>query len=116
MTDEIYLIIDGEQHGPFDRSMLTAKLKRGEISRSTWAWQPNLDEWVALGTLLHVPPDIPAMRNAHELAQPPDPPTDKDTSFVMREAAGCLRGIYIVVIVFAGLFLLLVLMAMFGKL
>ena len=40
-----YVAIDGQQQGPFDRSVVEQKIKTGEINRATLIWHADLVEW-----------------------------------------------------------------------
>jgi len=61
-----YVAIDGQQQGPFDRSVIEQKIKTGEINRTTLIWHADLSEWTPAekiaelaGTFAAVPPPLP---------------------------------------------------------
>jgi hypothetical protein len=61
-----YVAIDGQQQGPFDRSVVEQKIKTGEINRTTLVWHADLAGWTPAenvaelsGTFAVVPPPLP---------------------------------------------------------
>ena len=61
-----YAAIDGQQKGPFDRSVVEQKIKTGEISRATLIWHADLVEWTPAEKIAelsmafaNVPPPLP---------------------------------------------------------
>ncbi len=61
-----YAAIDGQQQGPFDRSVIEQKIKTAEITRATLIWRADLVEWTPAekvaelsGAFTAVPPPLP---------------------------------------------------------
>jgi hypothetical protein len=54
---EYYLLIDGQQVGPYTIEQLHESLAKGELTNESPAWYDGLPDWVQLGTILEeVPP------------------------------------------------------------
>jgi membrane protease subunit (stomatin/prohibitin family) len=63
---QFYVGISGIQAGPFDMSVLAAKVRSGEISRQTLVWKPGMGAWLAADGVAElqplftqVPPPLP---------------------------------------------------------
>ncbi|MSR55612.1 MAG: SPFH domain-containing protein [Gemmataceae bacterium] len=63
---QYFVAVSGAQAGPFDLSVLAAKVRSGELSRSTLVWRAGMASWIAAETVadLHslfaaVPPPLP---------------------------------------------------------
>jgi hypothetical protein len=69
---DIYLLIEGQQQGPYTAVQLADTLAQGLISKDLPAWHEGLTEWVALSTLLENTPQ-PAIPQA-----PPPFPAQKE--------------------------------------
>jgi len=61
-----YAAIDGQQQGPFDRTVVEQKIKTGEINRATLLWHADLTEWTPAekiaelsAVFANVPPPLP---------------------------------------------------------
>jgi membrane protease subunit (stomatin/prohibitin family) len=59
--------VNGSQQGPFDLATLTAKLRSGEISRSTLVWKNGMASWAAADS-------VPELASLFASAPPPLPP------------------------------------------
>ena len=63
---QFYVGINGTQAGPFDMSVLAAKIKAGEITRQSLVWKPGMGAWLAAEGVAelqplfaHLPPPLP---------------------------------------------------------
>jgi hypothetical protein len=63
---QFYVGINGTQAGPFDMSVLAAKVRSGEITRQTLVWKPGMGNWLAAEGVpelqplfAHMPPPLP---------------------------------------------------------
>jgi len=73
-----FLVVNGAQAGPFSQDDVVAKLRRGEIDRSTLVFTAGMSDWTPLGQVSElvnaagagpvVPPPPPSGKRAHEIA------------------------------------------------
>ena len=73
-----FLVVNGVQAGPFSQDDVIAKLRRGEIDRSTLVFTAGMSDWTPLGQVSElvnaagpgpvVPPPPPSGKRAHEIA------------------------------------------------
>jgi len=73
-----FLVVNGAQAGPFSQDDVVAKLRRGEIDRSTLVFTAGMSDWTPLGQVPAladaagpgpvVPPPPPTGKQAHEIA------------------------------------------------
>lgn len=66
---QIYLILNGHQTGPFSAEQCDGMIKSGIVTLKTRAWAAGLSEWQSLATVLPRgtgnPPPIPDNANVH---------------------------------------------------
>lgn len=62
-----YAALDGQQAGPFDMTVLAAKVKEGTLTRSTLVWKQGMANWAAAET-------VPELQAIFAAAPPPLPP------------------------------------------
>jgi uncharacterized protein (TIGR00266 family) len=73
-----FLVVNGAQAGPFAHDDVVAKVRRGEIDRSTLVFTAGMSDWTPLGQVPElanaagsgpvVPPPPPTGKRAHEIA------------------------------------------------
>ena len=54
-----YFVTEGSAEGPVDRADLLGLLARGELSRSTPVWNPELEDWTAAGEVEELAERLP---------------------------------------------------------
>lgn len=62
--NQVYVLIGGEQTGPFEVSEIEAKLKANDVAYSDLCWSEGMAEWSAISEVFERPQDVP----------PPPPP------------------------------------------
>ncbi len=49
--NSIYLIENGKKAGPFTVWQLRDKVRGGDVTRDTLAWEPGMAEWAPMGEI-----------------------------------------------------------------
>ena len=74
---EIYVLINGEQAGPFSKEDIQTRITSGELTESTLAWREGVQDWLPLAALLST---IEAPPEQTPAVQPQTPPAPADAS------------------------------------
>jgi hypothetical protein len=62
-TVDIYVYMQGQRRGPYDKAQLEAMWKRGQIPADTLYWHDGMSKWAVISDLLAadktIPPSLP---------------------------------------------------------
>ena len=73
LDSTIYVLIDGQDQGPFNEAELTEQLERGTINYDSLVWTEGMAEWQPL-RMITAPPALPAPPTQSPSPVPPSPP------------------------------------------
>jgi hypothetical protein len=98
----IYLLIDGQQSGPYSLAQVQQLQAEGKVSGQTLAWKEGMKDWMTLDTLL---PSVRPEGTPPPFVKPL-PPVPATAVPVRKGMNGCLLAAIIVGALFGGLFVI----------
>jgi TM2 domain-containing membrane protein YozV len=99
--NEYYVIIDGDDQGPFTINQLRSMWTAGKLNQKMKYSQPGMSEWQPLSNIIDLlEPQIPRSPSGWT----PSPPPSSNPTGTMLVKSAKSRGVYIILGLFFGLF------------
>jgi WD40 repeat protein len=90
-----YYALDGERHGPVDKSKIQNLIDRGDLVRDDFVWNSAMEDWKPISEVEDFHPSPPSF--PHEKNSPPDRNVSDEKSELEKEGQKWSHGISVIV-------------------